>query len=120
MIGYEEHEQKLVIHAAAGNGDAFTELFNRYYPMIHAFAFRNMLESSDAEDIAQETFIKAARSIGGFRGDSSFKNWLYRIALNLCRDLSYKRQNRESLASPYRAKPHWGTHPAKPQWGDLR
>lgn len=80
----EGDETILVERAANGDADAFALLFDRYYPMIHAFAYRLCSNSADAQEIAQETFIKAARSIGGVRG--SFKSWLFRIAHNTATD----------------------------------
>jgi RNA polymerase sigma-70 factor (ECF subfamily) len=54
--------------------------------MIHAFAYRVCLVETEADDIAQETFIRAARGIINYRGTASFKNWLYRIAHNAVMD----------------------------------
>ena len=75
--GDDADEISLVELAARGDADAFAALFNRYYSMIYAFAYRLCLRQSDAEDIAQQTFIKAARSLCGFRQKSSFKHWLF-------------------------------------------
>jgi RNA polymerase sigma-70 factor (ECF subfamily) len=105
----EGDETQLIERAANGDGDAFTELFNRYYSMIYAFAYRLSLQQADAQEIAQDTFIKAARSLGAFRSASSFKNWLYRIARNSATDwLRHKvRQTKlvESLAEQEREQP---------------
>lgn len=94
-------EADLVMQAAAGSASAFEELFNRYYPMIHAFAFRLSLCSAEAGDIAQDTFIQAARALGGFRREASFKNWLYTIAANKSRDRHRQRVRREKLTADY-------------------
>lgn len=82
----EVYENKLLEQATAGDCDSFTELFNRYYTMIYHFTYRLCLNQADAQDLAQETFIKGARSLASFRGKSSFKNWLYQIAVNTSRD----------------------------------
>ncbi|HEY5895340.1 MAG TPA: RNA polymerase sigma factor [Chthoniobacterales bacterium] len=81
--------------AASGDETAFTMLFKRHYRMIHAFAHRICLDASLAEDVAQETFVKAARELAsrGFQG--TFKPWLYRIAKNGAIDL-IRRRLRES------------------------
>lgn len=86
------------LHSLAATGDsaAFAALFHRHYPAIHAFAYRLALCPGAADDIAQGTFIHAARSLGSFRRDASFKNWLYAIATNLTRDLHRSRIRRES------------------------
>jgi RNA polymerase sigma-70 factor (ECF subfamily) len=80
-------EAQLVSGAQAGDAKSFEILFDRYYAMIHAFAYRVCLVETEADDIAQETFIRAARGIASYRGAASFKNWLYRIAHNALIDL---------------------------------
>ncbi|AHF91131.1 RNA polymerase subunit sigma-24 [Opitutaceae bacterium TAV5] len=92
-------DARLITKAAQGSGDAFSELFNRYYPVIHAFAWRLTLCPAEAADIAQDTFIHAARSLGGFRREASFKNWLHTIAVNKSRDRYRQRLRRERLSS---------------------
>ena len=86
MADDETDDETLVVSAANGDAGAFARLFDRYHEMIRAFAYRICLGQSDAQDIAQETFIKAARSLASFRGGSSFRTWLYRIATNTGRD----------------------------------
>jgi RNA polymerase sigma-70 factor, ECF subfamily len=77
-------ERELAEQAASGNTDAFAELVRRYQSRIVNLA-RALASDADAEDLAQEAFIRAYRGIGRFRGDSSFKTWLYRIAINVVR-----------------------------------
>lgn len=96
-------EAQLIAAAAVGSAEAFTQLFNRYYPMIHAFAYRLSLCPAEAGDIAQDTFIQAARAIGGFRREASFKNWLYTIAANKSRDRYRQRARRARLTEDYAA-----------------
>jgi len=79
-------EQTALRAAIAGDPVAFAELFRSHYPMIHAFAYRLSLNADDAHDIAQETFIKAARSIATFKPDRPIRNWLYTICANTARD----------------------------------
>jgi RNA polymerase sigma-70 factor (ECF subfamily) len=86
MASDETDDNALVAAASNGDASAFASLFDRYHEMIRAFAYRLCLVPSDAQDIAQETFIKAARSLASFRGGSSFRTWLYRIATNAGRD----------------------------------
>lgn len=73
-------EAQLVRSAQSGDARSFEILFDRYYDMIHAFTYRVCLVETEADDIAQEIFIRAARGISLYRGAASFKNWLYRIA----------------------------------------
>jgi len=96
-----DDEAQLIADAAVGSAHAFTLLFNRYHPMIHAFAYRLSLCPAEAADIAQDTFIQAARALGGFRRDASFKNWLYTIAANKSRDRHRQRVRREKLTADY-------------------
>lgn len=93
-----ENLDDLRLHALAATGDstAFAALFHRYYPAIHAFAYRLALCPGAADDIAQDTFVHAARALASFRRDASFKNWLYAIATNLARDLHRSRTRREN------------------------
>lgn len=109
----EADEEELITRAQADDGAAFREIFDRYYPMIHAFCYRACLDPAQAQDLAQETFIKIARSLGTYRRDSSFKSWIYRVATNTTRDwLRHKmRQDRlaEVLAEPWmEPAPHDG------------
>jgi RNA polymerase sigma-70 factor (ECF subfamily) len=58
----------------------------RWERPIYALAYRVIGREEDARDVCQETFLRAFRALGGFRGQAKFSSWLYRIALNLCRD----------------------------------
>jgi len=84
---------------------AFEQLVTRYQNKIVAYSARMLNDADEAEDIAQETFIKAYRSLDSFRGASSFSTWLYRIATNLCIDRVRQRKRRPqqaySLDEPY-------------------
>jgi RNA polymerase sigma-70 factor (ECF subfamily) len=73
----------LVEAAAAGDREAFDQLVRRYQGTVVNLARSLTGGSIDAEDIAQEVFVRAWRSLSGFRGESSFRTWLHRIALNV-------------------------------------
>jgi RNA polymerase sigma-70 factor (ECF subfamily) len=92
-----EDESSLVRSAADGDADAFTELFHRHYDVIYSYAYRLSLRQADAEDIAQDTFIKAARNLAAYRPDAAFRNWLFRICTNTARDWARKQQRRTAL-----------------------
>ncbi|HUN22099.1 MAG TPA: sigma-70 family RNA polymerase sigma factor [Anaerolineales bacterium] len=62
----------------------FQVLFDRHYNMIWRVCFRFLRQAEDAQDLAQDVFYKAYRSLNQFEGRSSFKTWLYRIAINTC------------------------------------
>ncbi len=72
----------LVRRAQAGDTSAFGELFRRYQPRIFALVLHLTGNESDAEDITQEVFLRAFRSIHKFAGRSQFFTWVYRIAVN--------------------------------------
>jgi len=76
-------DRGLVEAAAAGSRDAFDELVRRYQGPIVNLARALTAGSADAEDLAQEVFVRAWRSIAGFRGESTFRTWLHRVALNV-------------------------------------
>ena len=78
-------DQALVDDAAAGDRDAFGALVRRHQTRIVNYAMAIVRDPAEAEDVAQETFIRAYRSLARFRGDSSFKTWLYTIATNAAR-----------------------------------
>ena len=80
------HDMALVRRFTAGDESAFVEIITRYRERIFAIAFSMLRNRADAEEIAQDTFIRAHRGLGGFRGDSALGTWLHRIALNLSRN----------------------------------
>ncbi len=75
-------EFALVTEAKAGNAEAFEELVNRYERKIYRLGLRLTGNQQDAEDVLQETFLKAFEHLPGFRQDSRFYTWLARIAVN--------------------------------------
>jgi RNA polymerase sigma-70 factor, ECF subfamily len=76
-------DRELVEQAAAGSRQAFDELVRRHQASIISLARALTHGSADAEDIAQEVFVRAWRSLKGFRGDSAFRTWLHRVAVNV-------------------------------------
>lgn len=84
-------DAELLEQARQGNDGAFAELMRRHEDRIFSLAIRMMGDRSDALDATQETFITVFRRAESFRGESAFSTWLYRIALNTCKDLLRKR-----------------------------
>lgn len=76
-------DRSLVAAAAAGDQDSFAALVSRYQASIVNLARALSGDDGEAEDLAQETFIRAYKAIGRFRGDSAFRTWLYRVAVNV-------------------------------------
>jgi len=80
------HDARLVQRFNAGDARAFVEIMERYREKMFAIAFAYLRNRTDAEEIAQDTFIRAHRALGRFRGDSSLATWLHRITVNLARN----------------------------------
>lgn len=85
-------DAELVQDVRNGNRQAFTELMRRYQERVYWTARRIVGGHDDAEDVAQETFVRAFLNLGEFRSDSAFFTWLYRIAVNLSLNHLRKRQ----------------------------
>lgn len=85
-------EREIVRKASAGDMAAFEQLVALYEKKIYMLAYRNLGNEQDALDISQEVFLRVFRFLPGFKGDSSFSTWIYRIAVNLCKDYVKKRR----------------------------
>lgn len=79
-------DKKLVERVQAGDKTAFDLLVRKYQHKIIALIGRYVYDFHEAQDVAQETFIKAYRALPKFRGDSAFYTWLYRIAINTAKN----------------------------------
>ena len=93
-----EEELRLVRRVQSGEADAFEELVRAHEKTIYNLALRMVGNPQDAEDMAQEAFLKAYRSLPEFRGESKFSVWLYRIVSNVCLD-HLRRQGRRPTSS---------------------
>jgi RNA polymerase sigma-70 factor, ECF subfamily len=91
----EEPEHDKLEEARAGDPDAFAVLVEKYSARIYGTCFRILGNRQDAEDCAQDTFIKAFRAFREYNGLSSFYTWIYRIAVNTC--LDYRRKSRKTI-----------------------
>lgn len=85
-------DQPLVERAQENDPDAFRQLVDKYKARIYYIAHRMMSNHSDADDVAQETFIRAYRGLKKFKGHSGFYTWIYRILVNCCMDALRKRK----------------------------
>ena len=79
-------DRALVAALRAGDRHAFGVLVDQETPMIYRACLRILGRPHDAEDVAQEAFLKAYRALASFRGDSAFYTWLYRIAINTAKN----------------------------------
>jgi RNA polymerase sigma-70 factor (ECF subfamily) len=78
-------DRALVDEARNGSQDAFADLVRRYQVRVFNLARVSTRNDADADDVAQEVFVKVFRGLRGFRGDSTFRTWLYRVAVNVVR-----------------------------------
>lgn len=89
----KEEELSLIAAVLAGDPDAFEPLVTENQGKVYHLAMRLLGSEADAADAAQEAFIKAYTSLSGFRGDSRFSVWLYRLTNNVCIDILRRRKN---------------------------
>jgi RNA polymerase sigma-70 factor (ECF subfamily) len=94
----ERRDDLLVEEARQGSREAFTELVRRHERKVYSLVFRMVRNHSDTDDLAQEVFLTAFRSIASFRRGSSFYTWIYRIAVNLSLTFLKKRSREKDRA----------------------
>jgi RNA polymerase sigma-70 factor (ECF subfamily) len=99
---------ELICEYRAGSEHAFVEIMTRYRAKIFSTTFALLRNYADAEEVTQDTFIRAHRGLAGFRGDSSLATWLHRIAVNLSRNrywYFFRRRRHDSLSLDYTLNP---------------
>lgn len=95
-----QEDDRLVAQAMDGSQEAFRQLYDRYHRKIYNLVASMVGSKADVDDIVQQTFIRAFRSLGSFRGMSSFYTWLYRVTINTTTDYrrkQFRRSQRETL-----------------------
>ena len=93
-------DEDLVARSRGGDLDSFNQLILRWERPIYALAYRVIGREEDARDVCQETFLRAFRALPGFKGQAKFSSWLYRIALNLCRDWIRRQRRAPTVQLP--------------------
>ena len=93
-----ERDAALIARYRTGDRSAFDELVRRYQRPLYYLALRYVRVEADAKDVAQRALVKAYSALAGFRADSSFRTWLYRIAINLC--LNHLRDRKREEVRP--------------------
>ena len=93
-------DEELVARSMRGDAESFNELVLRWERPIFALAYRTIGREEEARDVCQETFLRAFRALPGFRGQAKFSSWIYRIALNLCRDWARKERRTPVVQPP--------------------
>lgn len=94
----QEQELKLIRRVQAGDAEAFEKLMLAHEKAVFNLALRMTENREDAEDVSQEAFLKAYRSLSDFRGESKFSVWLYRIVSNVCLDFLRRKRRRPSAS----------------------
>ncbi len=87
----------LVKRCQKGDKHALRLLYDRHHTYVYAVVRRLTKQEADAEDMLQETFVRAWKSIRSFRAEAAFRTWLLRIAVNLCRNLHQRRKKTVAL-----------------------
>ncbi len=88
-------DAELVVRARAGDAGALRDLVERYYDACWRYAYRMLGDRADAEDAAQETFLRALAALATYEERSQFREWLFTILVNQCRNALVSRSRRE-------------------------
>lgn len=94
----EPKDNVLVMCTKEGDASAFDELVRRYSPRVYGLVYNMTSNHEETNDLLQDIFLKAFRSIKGFRGDSSFYTWVHTIAINMTINFLKKRNRRRSMS----------------------
>ena len=94
-------ERALIDRVINGDTEAFSPLVEEHQRMVYNLALRMLRDPQNAQDAAQDAFLKAFRSLPKFRGESSFSVWLYRLTSNVCLDMLRKAKHSGKVVSLY-------------------
>jgi len=103
MAGSDD-ESKLIDQSLSGDPEAYAALVNQHQTMIRAVTFRMTGSLDDAEELAQDAFLRAYQQLGSFGGGSKFSTWLCRIAINLSLDWRRRESRRDDIHSKWAAE----------------
>ncbi|KAF2511201.1 RNA polymerase sigma factor [Flavobacterium foetidum] len=92
-------DQHYIDKILQGDASVFAVLVDRYKDMVFTLALKMIKNREEAEETAQDTFVKAYKSLGKFKGDSKFSTWIYKIAYNACLDRLKKNKKEDSNIS---------------------
>lgn len=90
---HSDQDHQLIRQTLQGDLEAFDELVRKYQRPVYSLCLSFVIHGEDAKDLAQEVFLKAFTGLKNFRHQSSFRTWIYRIAVNAC--LNFKSHQRE-------------------------
>jgi RNA polymerase sigma-70 factor (ECF subfamily) len=115
-----EPDRALAGQVLGGDEGAFRRLYRRHTPRLHQLALRLVGGAeADAEDVVQDTWIKAVEKLDSFRWESAFGTWLHAIAVNVAREALRRRGRRQEVDLPEEGEGGGGTAPAPPERVEL-
>jgi len=91
----DQHYINLILN---GNTNSFATLVDRYKDMVYTLALKMLNNKEEAEEIAQDTFIKVFNSLSKFKGESKFSTWIYKVTYNTCLDALKKKKKQNNVA----------------------
>lgn len=91
------NDQLYIDKVLQGDRNAYAYLVNKYKDMVFTLALKVVKDREEAEEVAQDTFIKAYKSLSKFKGDAKFSTWLYKITYNNCMDVVKKQTRRYNV-----------------------
>lgn len=90
------NDEKIINQIIAGDSNAFSVLVDRYKDLVFTLSLKMLKNREEAEEVAQDTFIKVFKSLSKFKGDSKFSTWIYKVTYNSCLD-RLKKNKKEQL-----------------------
>lgn len=90
------NDEKIINQIIAGDSNAFSVLVDRYKDLVFTLSLKMLKNREEAEEVAQDTFIKVLKSLSKFKGDSKFSTWIYKVTYNSCLD-RLKKNKKEQL-----------------------
>ena len=96
-----DEELNIINRVRGGDTEAFEQLVLEHQNKVYSLALRMLGNEENARDMAQEAFVRAYTSLAGFRGDSKFSVWLYRLTSNICIDFLRSRQRHQTVSLTY-------------------
>src|SRR5262245_31433970 len=93
-----ESDAQLIADCRVGDPEAFGRIYAQYERAVFRHALYLLGQREDADDVKQETFLRAYRTIGSFRSHCALQTWLFKICSNLCYDLLRRRQRRPQIS----------------------
>ncbi len=94
----QHSDQQLIARCREGDLEAFGQIYARYERSVYRYAYHMLGDPDEADDMMQDTFVKAYRTLPGFRSECSLQTWLLKVTGNLCRDRLKTRARRGELA----------------------